>query len=123
MKIISTENAPKAVGPYSQAVKHKGMVFCSGQVGIDPKKGQLVEGVENQTKQAVKNLESVLLFAGLSLNNIVKTTIFLADINDYKKVNEIYGSFFNKNKPARSTVQVAALPLGARVEIEAIAIK
>ena len=123
MKIISTENAPKAVGPYSQAVKHKGMVFCSGQVGIDPKKGQLVEGVENQTKQAVKNLESVLLFAGLSLTNIVKTTIFLADINDYKKVNEIYGSFFNKNKPARSTIQVAALPLNASVEIEAIAIK
>ena len=123
MKIINTENAPKAVGPYSQAMEHNGMIFCSGQVGIDPKKGQLVKGIEKQTKQAVRNLENVLISAGLSLNNIIKTTIFLADINDYKKVNEIYGSFFNKNKPARSTVQVAALPLNARVEIEAIAVK
>ena len=123
MKIINTENAPKAVGPYSQAMEHNGMIFCSGQVGIDPKKGQLVKGIEKQTKQAVRNLENVLISAGLSLNNIIKTTIFLADINDYKKINEIYGSFFNKNKPARSTVQVAALPLNARVEIEAIAIK
>ena len=123
MKIINTENAPKAVGPYSQAIEHNGMIFCSGQVGIDPKKGQLVKGIEKQTKQAVRNLENVLISAGLSLNNIIKTTIFLADINDYKKINEIYGSFFNKNKPARSTVQVAALPLNARVEIEAIAVK
>ena len=99
------------------------MIFCSGQVGIDPKKGRLVEGVEKQTNQAVKNLENVLMSAGLSLKNIVKTTIFLADINDYKKVNEVYGSFFSKNKPARSTVQVVALPLGASVEIEAIAVK
>jgi len=123
MKVIQTDKAPKAVGPYSQAIEHNGMIFCSGQVGIDPKKGQLAEGVENQTKQVLKNLENVLLSVDLSLNNIVKTTIFLADINDYKKVNEIYGSFFNKNKPARSTVQVAALPLNASVEIEAIAIK
>src|SRR3989338_11208538 len=123
MKIISTDKAPKAVGHYSQAIEHNSMIFCSGQVGIDPKKGRLVEGVEKQTNQAVKNLENVLMSAGLSLKNIVKPTIFLADINDYKKVNEVYGSFFSKNKPARSTVQVAALPLGASVEIEAIAVK
>ena len=123
MKIISTDKAPKTVGPYSQAIEHNGTIFCSGQVGIDPKKGRLVEGVEKQTNQAVKNLENVLMSAGLSLKNIVKTTIFLADINDYKKVNEVYGSFFSKNKPARSTVQVVALPLGASVEIEAIAVK
>jgi len=123
MKIISSDKSPKAVGPYSQAIESNGMVFCSGQVGIDPMLGKLVKGIENQTRQAVKNLESVLMSAGLSLNNIVKTTIFLADINDYRKVNEIYGSFFNENKPARSTVQVAALPLGALVEIEAIAVK
>lgn len=123
MKSIFTDKAPKAVGAYSQGIEHDGMVFCSGQVGIDPKRGKLVEGIENQTTQAVKNLESVLMSTGLSLNNIVKTTIFLADINDYKKVNEIYGGFFRENKPARSTVQVAALPLGARVEIEAFAVK
>ncbi len=99
------------------------MIFCAGQVGIDPKKGKLVDGIENQTKQAIKNLENVIISAGSSLNKIIKTTIFLADINDYKKVNEVYASFFNKNKPARSTVQVAALPLGALVEIEAIALK
>src|SRR3989344_5455918 len=98
MKIINAIKAPKAIGPYSQAIEHNGLVFCSGQVGIDPKKGQLAEGVENQTKQAVKNLENVLMSVGLSLNSIVKTTIFLEDINDYKKVNTVYGNFFSKNK-------------------------
>lgn len=123
MKVIDTNKSPKAVGPYSQAIEHNRMIFCAGQVGIDPKKGKLVDGIENQTKQAIKNLENVIISAGSSLNKIIKTTIFLADINDYKKVNEVYASFFNKNKPARSTVQVAALPLGALVEIEAIALK
>lgn len=123
MKTIQTNNAPKVVGPYSQAIEHNGFIFCAGQIGKDPVKDVLVEGIENQTIQVIKNLETVLIAAGSSLNKIVKTTIFLADMNDYAKVNEIYGSFFKENKPARSTVQVAKLPLNALIEIECIAIK
>ena len=121
MKTIQTDNAPKAVGPYSPAIQHGDFIFCSGQIGKDPSSDKLVEGIENQTKQVVKNLEQVLIAAGSSLDKIVKTTIFLADMSDYAKVNEIYGSFFDRNKPARSTVQVAGLPLGALIEIEAVA--
>lgn len=122
MKRIQTDKAPKAVGPYSQAVEHNGMIYCSGQVGIDPATGQLVEGIENQVKQVMSNLEQVLMVAGSSLNNIVKTTIFLADMNDYVQVNELYGSYFKETKPARSTVQVAKLPKDALIEIECIAV-
>ena len=123
MQTIQTDKAPKAVGPYSAAIVHGGFIFCSGQIGKDPVTDILVEGIENQTKQDVKNLEQVLIAAGSSLNKIVKTTIFLTDMNDYVKVNEIYGSFFTVSKPARSTVQVAKLPLNALIEIECIAVK
>ncbi len=123
MKTIQTDKAPKAVGPYSQAIDQGTFIFCSGQIGIDPAQGKLVEGVENQTKQVMANLEQVLTAAESSLQKIVKTTIFLVDINDYAKVNEIYGSYFPEVKPARSTVQVANLPAGAQVEIECIATK
>ncbi len=123
MKIIHTDNAPKAVGPYSQAVETESMIFCSGQVGLDPQTGTLVGGVEDQTRQAMKNLTEVLKASGTNLEKVVKTTIFLTDIADYKTVNEIYGSYFPDHKPARSTVQVAGLPLGAKVEIEMIAMK
>lgn len=123
MKTIQTDNAPKAVGPYSQAIETDQFVFCSGQIGIDPKTGLLIDGIENQTKQAMTNITNVLTAAGTDLDRIVKTTIFLADIHDYKAVNEVYSSYFTEHKPARSTVQVAALPLGALVEIEVIAAK
>jgi len=123
MKTIHTNNAPKAVGPYSQAIETDQFVFCSGQIGIDPKTGLLVDGIENQTKQAITNIANVLTTAGTDLDRVVKTTIFLANINDYKTVNELYGSYFTEHKPARSAVQVAALPLGALVEIEIIAAK
>ena len=123
MKNIHTDKAPKAVGPYSQAIIADNFIFCSGQIGIDAATGRLVEGVENQARQAMKNISAVLAASGSSIKKVVKTTIFLADINDYKKVNEIYGSYFKNHKPARSTVQVAALPLGARVEIEVIGVK
>lgn len=123
MKTIHTDNAPKAVGPYSQAIETDRFVFCSGQIGIHPQTGTLVEGIENQTKQAMTNIENVLKAAGTDLEHVVKTTVFLADIGDYKTVNEVYGSYFTDHKPARSAVQVAALPLGALVEIEVIAAK
>lgn len=123
MKTVKTKNAPQAIGPYSQAVIANGFIFCSGQIGIDPKTGNLAEGLENQTKQIIKNIEAVLKEAGLNLECIVKTTIFLTNINDFAKVNEIYGSFFTNHNPARSTIAVAALPKGALIEIEAIALK
>ncbi|QQS43903.1 RidA family protein [Candidatus Roizmanbacteria bacterium] len=123
MKTIQTNNAPKAVGPYSQAIETEQFIFCSGQVGIDPETGSLVDGIENQMKQVMSNISNVLSAAGTDLDHVVKTTIFLADMGDYKMVNEIYGSYFPEHKPARSTVQIAALPLGALVEIEMIAAK
>lgn len=122
MKIVETSNAPKAIGPYSQAIIAGDFVFCSGQIGIDPKTGNLVEGIENQTNQIIKNLEAVLKEAECSLQHIVKTTIFLTNITDFAKVNEIYGSFFAAHKPARATVEVSSLPKGALIEIEAIAL-
>ncbi len=121
MKYIHTDKAPQVVGPYSQAIETDDFIFCSGQIGIDPEKGALVDGIENQTHQVMRNIKSVLEEAGLSLSHVVKTTIFLADMQDYKQVNELYGSYFSDHKPARSTVQVAGLPLGALVEIEVIA--
>ena len=122
-QIISTERAPAAVGPYSQAVKVGHFVYTAGQIPLDPQTGSLVEGgIEAQTKQVMQNLTAVLEAAGSSLTQIVKTTIFVTDINDFATVNQVYGSFFTESPPARSTVQVAALPLGAKVEIEAVAI-
>ena len=120
---ISTENAPGAIGPYSQAVKAGNMVFCSGQIPIDPATGEFISSdVAEQTRQVLKNLNAVLEAAGSNLNNVIKTTVFLADMNDFTAMNEIYAEFFNENKPARATVQAARLPRDARVEIECIAV-
>jgi len=122
-EIISTENAPGAIGPYSQAVKAGNIVFCSGQIPIDPKTGDFVsEDVAEQTEQVLKNLSAVLEAAGASLNDVVKTTVFLADMNDFAAMNEVYTRYFSENKPARATVQAARLPRDARVEIECIAV-
>ena len=124
MKQISTPKAPTAIGPYSQAIENGGMVFCSGQIGLDPESGTLVSGgVETETRRALENLRAVLAEAGLEFGDIVKTTIFLADLADFEVVNRIYGEYLSKPPPARSTVQAAALPRKARVEIEAIAMK
>ncbi|MBK8467420.1 MAG: RidA family protein [Chloracidobacterium sp.] len=122
-EIVTTENAPGAIGPYSQAIKAGGMVFCSGQIPIDPKTGEFVsQVVSEQTEQVLVNLNEVLKAAGTSLDNVVKTTVFLADMNDFVEMNEVYGRFFSTNKPARATVQAARLPRDAKVEIECIAV-
>lgn len=119
---ISTENAPGAIGPYSQAIKVSGMVFCSGQIPIDVSTGEFVsDDVAEQTEQVLKNLSAVLEAAGSGLGKVVKTTVFLADMNDFAAMNEVYGRFFDLNKPARATVQAARLPRDARVEIDCIA--
>jgi 2-iminobutanoate/2-iminopropanoate deaminase len=124
MKPIETSSAPAAIGPYSQAIEQQGWVFCSGQIGLDPKSGALVAGgIDAETRRALQNLGAVLAAAGLGFRDIVKTTIFLADLGDFDVVNGIYGEHFSAPYPARSTVQAAALPRKARVEIEAIAIK
>ena len=120
---ISTENAPGAIGPYSQAVKAGNFIFCSGQIPINPQTGEFIsEDVAQQTRQVLKNLSAVLEAAETSLNNVVKTTVFLADMNDFAAMNEVYAEFFSDNKPARATVQAARLPRDARVEIECIAL-
>jgi 2-iminobutanoate/2-iminopropanoate deaminase len=118
---ISTGGAPAAIGPYSQAIRSGDMVFCSGQLGLEPVSGELVDGVEAQAERALRNLQSVLDAAGLGFDDIVKTTIFLVDIGDFAAVNAVYARFIADPPPARSTVQVAALPKGGLVEIEAIA--
>lgn len=123
IEIVTTDKAPGAIGPYSQAVKAGGMVFCSGQIPIDPATGEFVsEVVAEQTEQVLKNLSEVLVAAGTTLNNVLKTTVFLADMNDFAEMNEVYSRYFSENKPARATVQAAALPRGARVEIDCIAV-
>jgi len=118
---ISTAGAPAAIGPYSQAVATDGLVFCSGQLGLDPESGELVDGVEAQADRALRNLAAVLDAAGLTLADVVKTTLFLADMADFAAVNAVYARHMPDPPPARSTVQVAALPKAGRVEIEAIA--
>jgi len=121
-KAIETHAAPAAIGPYSQAVALGDLVFCSGQVGIDPASGTMVEGgIEAETRRVLDNLREVLAAAGLKLTDVVKTTVFLVSLTDFETVNRIYGEHFSAPYPARSTVQVAALPRHARVEIEAIA--
>ena len=123
MEVVSTENAPGAIGPYSQAIKANGMVFCSGQIPIDPATGNFIsDDIGEQTDQVFKNLSQVLTAAGSGLNRVVKTTVFLADMNDFAAMNEVYARYFSENKPARATVQAARLPRDARVEIECIAI-
>jgi 2-iminobutanoate/2-iminopropanoate deaminase len=122
--VVHTSDAPAAVGPYSQAIVMGEMVFCSGQIGIDPAVGKLVEGdIQVQTRQVLTNLQAVLRAAGSDLSHVVKTTVFLTDMGSFKAMNDIYGGFFGEAPPGRSTVAVAALPLGALVEIEAIAFK
>lgn len=123
METISTDKAPGAIGPYSQAIKANGMVFCSGQIPIDPATGNFVsDAVAEQTEQVFRNLSEVLAAAGTSLEKVVKTTVFLADMNDFAEMNEVYSRFFTDNKPARATVQAARLPRDAKVEIECIAL-
>ena len=122
-EIIQTEHAPNAIGPYSQAVKANGLVFASGQIAIDPHTGQFVAGgIAEQTEQVLKNLGAVLEAAGSGLDRIVKTTVFLADMQEFAAMNEVYGRFFKETPPARATVEAARLPRDARVEIEAIAL-
>jgi 2-iminobutanoate/2-iminopropanoate deaminase len=122
--IITTEKAPKALGPYSAGVTTCCMVYTAGQVGIDPATNQMVEGgIQAQTRQALTNLKAILEAGGSSLDQVVKTTVFLQDMGEFAMMNEIYGTFFSEKYPARSTVQVAALPAGATVEIEAIALR
>jgi 2-iminobutanoate/2-iminopropanoate deaminase len=121
-QITSTDKAPAAVGPYSQAVSANGFVFAAGQVGLDPDTGKLVgEDVASQTRRALENIKAVLEASGSCLDHVVKTTVYLADIADYGAMNEVYAEFFAEKPPARAAFQVAALPLGARVEIAAIA--
>lgn len=118
---IQTSGAPAALGPYSQAIRSGDLVFCAGQLGLDPSTGELADGVEAQADRSLRNLQSVLDAAGLSFDDVVKTTIFLADVNDFAAVNAVYATYMPSPPPARSTIGVAALPKGGLVEIEAIA--
>lgn len=122
-KIITSNKAPAAIGPYSVGVSTGSLVFTAGQLGVDPASGNLVEGgIEAQTRQALENLKTILEAGGTSLENVVKTTVFLKDINEFTKMNGVYGEYFTQNPPARSAIQVAALPKGGAVEIEAVAV-
>jgi 2-iminobutanoate/2-iminopropanoate deaminase len=121
--VVVTDKAPKAIGPYSAGVTTGHLIFTAGQLGIDPKSGELVEGgIQAQTRQALHNLKAVLEATGTSLELVIKTTVFLKDINEFSLMNEVYGTFFTENFPARSAFQVAALPKGGAVEIEAVAL-
>lgn len=123
-KVIRTEQAPKAIGPYSQAILAGNFLFASGQIPIDPSNGQVVcGGIENQVKQVMENIKNVLAAADMGLNDIIKTTVFITDMDNFPKVNEIYGSYFDKTPPARSCVEVSKLPKGVEVEIEVVAYK
>lgn len=124
MNIVQTERAPKAVGPYSQAVVHGDLVFCAGQIALDPATGELVGGnTREQTDRVLRNLAAVLEAAGSDLAHVVKTTVFLSDISDFAEMNAVYAAAFGAHRPARSTVPVGALPRGARVEIECVAVR
>jgi 2-iminobutanoate/2-iminopropanoate deaminase len=121
-KHVVTPQAPRPIGPYSQAVISGGLLFCSGQIGLDPQSGELVQGgIEAQTEQVLKNLVAVLKEAKMGPENVVKTTVYLADFGDFGKMNEVYGRQFAKDPPARTTIQAAALPKGAKIEIDVIA--
>ena len=123
MESIQTDRAPQAIGPYSQAIKAQGMVFTSGQIPLDPQTKQLVEGdIRAQTECVLNNLKAVLEEAGTSLDRVVKTTVYLADMNDFAAMNEVYALFFGEHRPARSTVEAARLPRDVRVEIDLIAL-
>ena len=121
-KIVSTKDAPAAVGPYSQAIRSGSMLFCAGQIPLDPQTGQIVsDDISAQTRRVLENISAVLRAANLNFGHVVKTTIFLTSMGDFQTVNEIYATYFKENPPARSTVGVSALPKGAKVEIEVIA--
>lgn len=121
-KIITSSDAPAAIGPYSQAIRCGDLVFCSGQIPLDPKTGEIVsEEIAAQTRRVLDNISGLLKSEGLSFGNVVKTTIFLTNLGNFQTVNEIYGSYFKTEPPARSTVQVSALPRGAKIEIEVVA--
>lgn len=123
-KIIRTPGAPAAIGPYSQAVEINGMLFVSGQIAINPDTGKLVEGnIAVQTTQVLKNTEAILKAAGYSFLQVVKSTVYLSEISDFKGMNEVYGTYYSENQPARAALAVKDLPLGALVEIETIAVK
>jgi 2-iminobutanoate/2-iminopropanoate deaminase len=122
-KIVATENAPKAIGPYSQAVVHNGIAYLSGQIPLDPMTGQLVEGdITSQTTRVLENLKAVLEACGSSLDWVVKTTVYIQDMGEFAKMNEVYGKYFAQDPPARSTVEAARLPRDVLVEIDAIAV-
>lgn len=124
IKKISTENAPAAIGPYSQAIIAGDTIYLSGQIGLEPKSGKLVDGgIAGETKQALENIKAVLLAAGSDIANVVSVTVYLADMNDFAKMNEVYASFFTEPYPARATVAVKQLPKNAKVEISVIAVK
>ncbi len=123
MQVIVTDKAPAAIGPYSQAVKAGGLLFCSGQIALDPVSGEMLQGtVEEETRQVMENLRGVLEAADTGFERVVKTTIYLTDMADFPAVNQVYANFFDELKPARATVGVAALPRGAKVEVEAVAL-
>ncbi len=121
-RIIKTDQAPAAIGPYSQAVRIGNMFYTSGQIALDPRSGEFISGeIEQETERTLENISAILKADGLSLDNIVKTTVYLTDLRYFTRMNQIYEKYFSENKPARACVQVAALPKGAKVEIEAIA--
>lgn len=121
-QIVNTDNAPKAIGPYSQAIKVGNFIFTSGQIAIDPEKNELISGgIQDQTRRVLENLGAVLKAAGSSLENVVKTTVYLSDMNEFSAMNEVYAQFFESTKPARATVEVSRLPKDVKVEIDAIA--
>lgn len=123
-KIIRTDNAPAPIGPYNQAVQFGNMLFVSGQIAIDPKTGELYTGdIQTETKLVMENLKAILTEAGMDFSNVLKSTIFLMDMGQFAQVNEVYGSYFSENPPARETVQVAGLPKGVKVEISVVAAK
>ena len=122
--IIQTETAPKAIGPYSQAVKVGPWLFTSGQIPVDPKSGEIVQGgIEKQTERVMENIKNILIFSGMDLNDVIKTTVYLNDINEFAKFNEVFARYFQINPPARATVEVSKLPKGVGIEIDAIAYK
>lgn len=122
-KVIATQNAPKAVGPYSQAIEANGTLYISGQIPVNPADGSVPASIEEQSRQALKNVGAILEAAGLGYGNVVKTTVLLADIADFAAMNAVYAEFFTEDKPARACFQVAALPMGVKVEIEAVAVR
>ena len=121
-RIIQTEQAPAAIGPYSQAIRIGDFLYTSGQIALDPESGIFLSGeIEEETEQTLKNISAILQAGGVNFENVIKTTVYLSDLNDFTRMNQVYEKYFSKNKPARACVQVAALPKGAKVEIDAIA--